>query len=132
MENNTNKVFVPSVLCDLCIDKIHDGKKLSVVYHRDVIALLEEKRLQQLDPQLVRDITQSLSSSSDDPIQISDDDLFTYCKSRYINNLTDIANYSEGMDKLKSRFSDEMQQIYSDLRRMSESNKEDHASESDS
>lgn len=132
MDKNINKTFVPSVLCDLCLDKVHDGQKVCVTYHRDVIALLEEKKLQQLDPQMVRDITQSLTSSSDDPIQISDDDLFTYCKSRYINNLTDIANYSEGMDKLKSRFSEEMQQIYSDLRRLSESDKDDHASESDS
>lgn len=132
MDSNKNSTFVPSVLCDLCVDTIFDGKKQTKVYHRDVICLLEEKKLSQLDPQLVKDITQSLSSESDDPISISDDDLATYCKSRYINNLTDIANYSEGLDDIKKRYGDEFRQIMSDFRRMSASDKEDHVSSSKS
>lgn len=131
MDTNKNASFVPSVLCDLCTDKIHDGKKLTFVQHRDVICLLEEKRLAQLDPQFVKDITSSLTSESDDPISISDDDLFTYCKSRYINNLTDIANYSEGMDKIRDKFSDEVKQIYDDLKKYSSRSKDDDTSSSD-
>lgn len=131
MDTNKNASFVPSVLCDLCTDKILDGKKLTIVQHRDVICLLEEKRLSQLDPQFVKEITSSLSSQSDDPISISDDDLFTYCKSRYINNLTDIANYSEGMDKIKDKFSAEIEQIASDLRNISSRSKNDNSSDDD-
>lgn len=110
MENNRNKKFTESLLSELSCDLITFGEKVCIKYSRDIINLLEEKRLAALDPQFVKDITSSLSVSDDMP-QMSDEQLQMFCKSRYINNLTDVSSFSEGVDLLLEKYGKDIETL---------------------
>lgn len=75
--------------------------------YRDVEFLLNEKRLQNLDPTSLKKYLEPLTtpSASDAPL-LSDDDLFQLCNSRYIQQPSDVSDFAKFLtdkaDEIKS------------------------------
>lgn len=64
--------------------------------YRDVEFLLNEKRLQNLDPTSLKKYLEPLTTpSASDAPSLSDDDLFQLCNSRYIQQPSDVSDFAK-------------------------------------
>lgn len=77
--------------------------------YRDVEFLLNEKRLQNLDPTSLKKYLEPLTTpSASDAPSLSDDDLFQLCNSRYIQQPSDVSDFAKFLtdkaDEIKSEY----------------------------
>lgn len=82
---------------------------------RDIDFVISERKLQALDPSELSKFLEPLTSpSSNDDLQLSDDDLFEVCSSRYIQQASDVSDYARWLtdkaEDIKSKYKDKKQQ----------------------
>lgn len=80
--------------------------------YRDIEFLLNEKRLQNLDPSALKQYLEPLTSpSSNDDISLSDDDLFQLCNSRYIQQPSDVSDFAKFLTEKANEIKSEHKKI---------------------
>lgn len=92
--------FQKSVFSDLQTSRIGDDEYFETPRVRDVHFLLNEQALQNLnlDPSALKPYLDSLSTSSPQNVQISDDDLFALASSRYVQQPSDVSSFAEHLE----------------------------------
>ena len=100
-----------------------DGKSKSIIYHRDIFCLLEQKKLQSLSPETIRNIQSDLNKECHSD-NLTDKELIDFCKSRYINNLTDMYTYANDLKGCSHKVSKSLDKVKSDLKAYQDALKE--------
>lgn len=71
-------------------------KRIESVRVRDIDFVISQRKLDKLDPsQLSKFLEPLSSSSSSENYSLSDEQLFEYCKSRYVQQPSDVADYAQ-------------------------------------
>lgn len=95
MDNSIfNSRFTPSLFSDL---QVTNTKRLGYKCHRDVYFLLQEKVLESLDEQQLKNFLSDARSRAEP--QVSDDILFDCIRSRGISELCEFKNYYENAQR---------------------------------
>lgn len=88
--SDLQNVTIPSVVDSSCEVNLRS---------RDIHFLLNEKALEALDPQSLKKFLEPLQSSSSpndtESFKMSDEDLFNFCQSRYIQQPSDVQKYAK-------------------------------------
>lgn len=82
---------------------------------RDIDFVISERKLQALDASELSKFLEPLTSpSSNDDLQLSDDDLFDVCSNRYVQQASDVSDFAKWLtdkaEDLKTKYKDKKQQ----------------------
>lgn len=82
---------------------------------RDIDFVISQKKLEALDPSALSQFLEPLTtSSSNDDLQLSDDDLFEICSNRYVQQASDVNDFANWLkdkaEDLKTKYNDKKQQ----------------------
>ena len=111
------KTFVPSVFTALQYDDVNLNKSKVTLRHRDIHFILADKALSDIDSNKVKEFISPLNSVPENlDANFDDDQLAAFCRSRYIQEASDIDNY---VSSLKD-FTDNLSNYAKNLRRSSE------------
>lgn len=82
---------------------------------RDIDFVISERKLQALDPSELSKFLEPLTTpSSNDDLQLSDDDLFDICSNRYVQQASDVSDFAKWLtdkaEDLKTKYKDKKQQ----------------------
>lgn len=101
------KSFQPCIFTALQYDRVTLNKSKVLLRHRDIHFLLADKALNDIDPTQVKQFIEPLSLP---PVnldaQFDDDQLAAFCKSRYIQQPSDIDNYVNALNNFSNQLSD--------------------------
>lgn len=100
------KFFKPCIFSDLQRSSFQSNKVVCNKFERDIHFVLADNVLSSLDNSQVKDFLSplSLSSSSFDS-NFPDDVLLDFCKSRFIQQPSDLQIYSDNLSKFSKRLS---------------------------
>ena len=106
-----DETFTPNLFTDLQSPVLATANGTETPRFRDTHFLLNEKSLEHLDPSALKKYLEPLSAPSDSSSpQLSDDELFEMCQSRYIQQPSDVqqfANYlKDTADNIKQSHKD--------------------------
>lgn len=82
---------------------------------RDIDFVISERKLQALDASELSKFLEPLTKpSSNDDLQLSDDDLFDVCSNRYVQQASDVSDFANWLtdkaEDLKTKYKDKKQQ----------------------
>lgn len=82
---------------------------------RDIDFVISERKLQALDASELSKFLEPLTNpSSNDDLQLSDDDLFEVCSNRYVQQASDVSDFAKWLtdkaEDLKTKYKDKKQQ----------------------
>lgn len=82
---------------------------------RDIDFVISERKLQALDATELSKFLEPLTTpSSNDDLQLSDDDLFEVCSNRYVQQASDVSDFAKWLtdkaEDLKTKYKDKKQQ----------------------
>lgn len=82
---------------------------------RDIDFVISERKLQALDPSELSKFLEPLTTpTSNDDLQLSDDDLFDICSNRYVQQASDVSDFAKWLtdkaEDLKTKYKDKKQQ----------------------
>lgn len=82
---------------------------------RDIDFVISERKLQALDASELSKFLEPLTKpSSNDDLQLSDDDLFDVCSNRYVQQASDVSDFAKWLtdkaEDLKTKYKDKKQQ----------------------
>lgn len=101
------KTFQPCIFTALQYDRVTLNKSKVLLRHRDIHFLLADKALNDIDPNQVKQFIEPLSVPSDNlDAQFDDEQLSAFCRSRYIQQPSDIDNYVNALNNFSNQLSD--------------------------
>ena len=101
------KTFQPCIFTALQYDRVTLNKSKVLLRHRDIHFLLADKALDDIDPNQVKQFIEPLSVPSDNlDAQFDDEQLSAFCRSRYIQQPSDIDNYVDALNNFSNQLSD--------------------------
>lgn len=101
------KTFQPCIFTALQYDRVTLNKSKVLLRHRDIHFLLADKALNDIDPNQVKQFIEPLSLPSDNlDAQFDDEQLSAFCRSRYIQQPSDIDNYVNALNNFSNQLSD--------------------------
>lgn len=109
--NYTQPVEVPDMYFEILLD---DQKNEYVHYCSDIDYLLGLKSVEHLDPQMIKELS-TMQSSQPLPENVTDEDLFRFCKSRYIQEASDCKDYYEILQDCAKSMSEHYQSTVEDF-----------------
>lgn len=113
----TLKTFQPSVFTALQYDMVTLNKSKVTLRHRDIHFILADKALSDIDPNKVKEFISPLNIAPENlDANFDDEQLSAFCRSRYIQEPSDIDNY---VSSLKN-FTDNLSSYAKNLRRSGE------------
>lgn len=82
---------------------------------RDIDFVISERKLQALDASELSKFLEPLTTpSSNDDLQLSDDDLFEVCSNRYVQQASDVSDFAKWLtdkaEDLKTKYKDKKEQ----------------------
>lgn len=107
MANSVFKYFQPSLFAHLQFEKVKLGGRVTHLRHRDIHFILADKALDDLDDNLIKKFLSPLDSSVPSADSHFDDDtLLNFCRSRYLQQPSDVLAYSNELDKFSATLRD--------------------------
>lgn len=101
------KTFVPHIFTDLQSEVIKRGNTSVTIRHRDIHFILSDKALSDLDSNAVKQFLAPLTMPSKEQLDASCDDatLNAFCKSRYIQQASDVQEYANSLKNFSNNLS---------------------------
>ena len=119
MDNSPLKHFQPTFFDHLLTDKVKLGGFNTLIRHRDIHLVLADKAFADCDDNAVKKFLSPLDSSLPSADSHFDDDsLMNFCRSRYLQQPSDVLAYSKALDKFSATLRDYATR-YSDISKSS-------------
>lgn len=101
------KSFVPHIFTDLQSEEVKCGKSTITIRHRDIHFILSDKALSDLDSNAIKQFIAPLTMPTKEQLDASCDDatLNAFCKSRYIQEASDVQEYANSLKNFSSNLS---------------------------
>lgn len=101
------KTFQPSVFTALQYDEVNLNNSKVSLRHRDIHFILADKALSDVDPNQVKEFINPLNSAPENlDANFDDEQLSAFCRSRYIQEPSDIDNYVKSLNNFTESLSD--------------------------
>lgn len=115
MDNSPLKYFQPSFFDHLLTEKIKLGGHNTIIRHRDIHLVLADKAFGDCDDNAVKKFLSPLDSSlSSADSHFDDESLLNFCRSRYLQQPSDVLAYTKSLDKFSAILRDYAKR-YSDM-----------------
>ena len=107
MNNSPLKYFQPSFFDHLLTEKVKLGGYETLLRHRDIYLVLADKAFGDCDENAVKKFLSPLETSLPSADSHFDDDTLTsFCRSRYLQQPSDVLAYTKELDKFSSTLRD--------------------------
>ena len=107
MDNSPLKYFQPTFFDHLLTEKVKLGGYNTIIRHRDIHLVLADKAFGDCDDNAVKKFLSPLDSSLPSADSHFDDEsLMSFCRSRYLQQPSDVLAYSKELDKFSATLRD--------------------------